>query len=36
EVLQFAPLGDPMIVKCSNCSLALRKDEARCVSVLLS
>ena len=36
EVSHFAPLGDPMTVKCTGFSLALRLSEARCIDVIPS
>lgn len=33
EVCHFAPLGDPMTIRCTGASVALRLSEARCISV---
>lgn len=36
EVCHFAPLGDPMTIKCTGAWLCLRLCEARCIHVMPS
>lgn len=35
ELLRFAPMGDPIVVRCANSSIALRKTVLRKIQVEL-
>jgi Fe2+ transport system protein FeoA len=35
ELLRFAPMGDPVVIRCANSSIALRKTVIRQIEVEL-